>query len=247
MQTLTAPPELAYLTPDYDRVQSYYNAVCGQHSIAAATGHNLVTVCNAVGHRKGWMNPTMVRDTLTQLLGECRVAVAVPQSQNLRPGVNRIQFKGPWLDSGRPPQDAYRHTHYVAMRNGHVLDTLVQPKQWLSLREWTLSLQGHIEYVDGWFITHHFLVDDDLAPPVVHEPQRDESFIALPINDALADVQSRGRQQVERWKTLAAEAFQRGDINEFEQCRWWVAKSQQMADATEENGWIVPAPFKALK
>lgn len=51
-------------------------------------------------------------------------------------GINRIQWEGKWLNPGVPARAAYRHTHYVAHRDGWVLCTACINDEWLPVDVW---------------------------------------------------------------------------------------------------------------
>jgi hypothetical protein len=63
---------------------------------------------------KGYTNPTMMYSILRGLgVRWSNRGLLWPDS-----GLVRIQWHGPWMDDGVPPQARYRHSHWVAGRNG---------------------------------------------------------------------------------------------------------------------------------
>lgn len=160
---LTAPA-LRFTKAESDEAHEQWGASCGHHSIAAAFDLTLDAVRKALPHEKGWMSPTDVRLTLHNLgLGSRyrltqNIISHLKRPKELRPGINRIQFEGRWLDPGIPKRVAYLRTHYVAMRDRFVLDTVVHPSLWIPLDDWRLNADFYYNDhpVTGWHITHHF-------------------------------------------------------------------------------------------
>ena len=145
---------LKYNERDSAHANLTWKASCGPHSIAAACNLTLEQVRAALVDYKGWMSPTQI----TQALKNLKQPFALSQNlktKQLCEGVNRIQWEGPWLNRGVPPQAAYRHTHYVAHFGGMVLCTACTPTQWIPVHLW----QEHLRSQDppwAYHITHYW-------------------------------------------------------------------------------------------
>lgn len=153
------PPPLPYIREQSARANARWGANCGPHALAAATGRGLDEVEAGLAGFRGWVNPTMIGAALRSM------GVAYSMRKGLRTrdlcgGINRVQWEGRWLDPGVPPAAAYRHTHWVAHREGLVLCTIADPARWVTVAEWesALAASGH----GAWHVTHHYRI----APPV---------------------------------------------------------------------------------
>lgn len=153
--TISAPPPLRFTAEDSQRAHGSWGANCGPHALAAASGKSLEEVraiCFPNGFR-GYMNPTMMNAALTALTGGYGVWRG-GRVQELRNGIHRVQWEGPWLNPGVPARAAYQHTHYIAACDGFVLCTAVCPYAWITAEDW----RGHNRARgDGWFITHRWV------------------------------------------------------------------------------------------
>ena len=153
---------MPYTPAESEHCREQWKAACGHHALAAVCNERLATVCQAVGHRKGWMNPTMIHNALATLGVPVRLTKGL-QTQNLCAGLNRVQFEGPWLAEGLRPALAYPYTHWIGQRDGYVLDTLIDPFDWLLRADWA-AVVSHGYYTalpraTGWHITHHYQID----------------------------------------------------------------------------------------
>lgn len=150
-------PPLPYTAEESDRANAEWKACCGHHSIAAACGLTLDAVRKALPHEKGWMSPTNVATTLHNLGIYCQLT----QGHTKEPsqGINRIQFEGKWLNQGVPARVAYFQTHWIGVRDGFVLDTVVDSCLWIPVAAWRRQIGGFYcdgEKRTGWHITHKY-------------------------------------------------------------------------------------------
>lgn len=156
--TWTPPyPELKFDADLSSDANEEWGANCGAHSIAAVCGLPLEVIRPHIPNFRGWMNPTQVSGTLASL-GRAFTLTKGLKTQELCTGINRVQWEGPWLEPGRPPAAAYRHTHYVAhfadpAGSGWVLCTAICPWAWVHRTEWKKQTLGR---GDLWHITHHW-------------------------------------------------------------------------------------------
>lgn len=164
-------PELKYKAADSQRAWNEWGANCGPHSIAAACGLTLDEVKGALLNFPGWMSPRHLKDTLLRLKWVHRDEFVGPKStvdfiwrkqrneaRIIRPGnrmIARIQWEGRWLNPGQPMNLAYRETHWVAMRNDHVLDTVICAVQWVEKKDWLERIEDFCkkEGYPGWHFT----------------------------------------------------------------------------------------------
>lgn len=147
------PPELMFNYEQSAWAHDTWNATCGPHSIAAATGKSLEEVRAILTPKfKGWMNPTMLAEALK--------ALDVPHTltnglvtKDLCHGINRIQFEGPWLKPGVPAAAAYAHTHWVARMGYGVLCTMACHHHWIPI---DVFWDWHLAHSKPMHITHHY-------------------------------------------------------------------------------------------
>jgi hypothetical protein len=147
------PLTLPFTGAESEAAFEEWRATCGPHAIAAATGISLDEVRESLSDYRGFMSPTQVEASLT-VLGLPFRRTAHLRTKALCGGLNRIQWEGPWLNPGVPAAVAYKHTHWVAHRNGWVLCTAVtEPPTWIPLLAWCTGLE---ELNFPWHITHHY-------------------------------------------------------------------------------------------
>jgi hypothetical protein len=149
-------PTLLFDKFDSDRCHRNWKASCGPHSIAAVCHTTLDEIRKHMPHLKGWMSPTNITDVLDSMGIRFKCVRIYDRSRTLRPGINRIQFEGDWLEEGQPPKLAYFHTHYVGMQDGYVLDAAVEPAKWLPMDEWYPAIDNYSNFPpqQGWHVTH---------------------------------------------------------------------------------------------
>jgi hypothetical protein len=117
--------------------------------------------------RKRYTNPTMMWDALRRLGVDWGKFVlgSKPRHSSRFPslGLARVQWSGPWCDPGRPPQAAYRHTHWVAACGSSdpvAIFDVNNPGSWVSLDSWSTILVPWLlketePKSDGrWWLTH---------------------------------------------------------------------------------------------
>lgn len=153
-----SPPPLAFTKEESDRAFETWRAMCGPHSLAAACGLSLERIRQALpADYEGWMSPGHIEFTLRRLRRRYRVTKGL-RTQKLLPGINRVQFEGPWLAPGVPPAAAYRHTHWVAYARPWVLCTACDSAKWILIGDWAYRLRTS----SGPFHVNHFY---ELASP----------------------------------------------------------------------------------
>ena len=154
-------PELRYTAADSEKANQDWKATCGPHSIAAALGLTLKEVRPQIPKYKGWMSPTQMEQTLQNLKARFSLVKEL-KTDELCPGINRIQWEGPWLNDPNPIK-AYFHTHWVAHFNGWVLCTAYEPALWIRTDEWRTH---HCE--NPFHVTHHYIIKQ--------QPSQDEKI-----------------------------------------------------------------------
>lgn len=149
-----SPPPLRYTQDDSEKANGEWGASCGPHSLAAACGISLDDVRRAMPPFKGWMNPTMIGETL-RTLGRSYTLRKGLKTQDLCEGINRLQWEGKWLDPGVPARVAYFHTHWVAQFNGWVLCTACLADEWLPANIWRIFVA---QANKPFHVTHHYTI-----------------------------------------------------------------------------------------
>lgn len=140
--------------------QKRWGANCGPHAISSACNIPLEKLEGALHPFPGWMGPQHVERALGKI-NRNFIKAARLYTKEIHPGISRIQFRGPWLKPNQPPEEAYKHTHWVSCRRGHVHDTLF--KEWLGIwvpiPEWKARMEAYAqkEYA-GWHITHWYRI-----------------------------------------------------------------------------------------
>ena len=165
-------PELSYTPKESEQAWRNWRANCGPHAIAAACGVRLDAVGELLEDFPGWMNPTTMKKTLLKLKWVQKVETVGPKSRvdfvwkkerdqariirGTGRRIARIQWEGPWLDPGKPPAQAYSWTHWVALRDGYVLDTVISAIDWVEETRWKTLLDEFCkrEGYRGWHFTH---------------------------------------------------------------------------------------------
>lgn len=153
---------LPYTPEQSQQAYDEWKAMCGHHSIAAATHASLDRVKQACPKLVGWMNPTMIGTTLHNLGARTKCLTRLPDDTRFlfTPGrrVMRIQFEGSWTGPGVPPAAAYKHTHYIAVIDELVMDPMVDSNMLISLLDWLETEQYRVlqdvPKATGWHFTH---------------------------------------------------------------------------------------------
>lgn len=163
---MTAPP-LPFTAAESSAAHDDWNASCGHHSLAAACGVSLEAVRRALPVlTRGWMNPTMIGQTLTALrrgFSLQRQQFGTAPFEQRGPCIYRIQFEGSWLNPEVPATVAYRYTHYIAVKDGHVLDTALEVDPlWIPWNTWfpraSAEYPATVKRCTGWHFTHLWLL-----------------------------------------------------------------------------------------
>lgn len=162
---MTTPFQLPYTLAESEAANRDWKASCGHHSIAAATRATLAQVKEACPKLCGWMNPTMVGQTLTGLrvpftldpveAGKHPYLEMVEGNQG-KPRIFRVQFDGPWMEG--PVAGRYRHTHYIACLPQGIVEPMLNPcvirthEAWFELAE---DMYKHVvKHCTGFHFTH---------------------------------------------------------------------------------------------
>lgn len=167
-------------TLPYNEVESLvayheWQAMCGHHSIAAATGKSLDAVKAACPKLCGWMSPTMVTQTLQALKTPAIFRqTSAMDSQHRNPTffkppadvlrIIRIQWVGSWLNAGVPAAAAYKRTHYIACLQGHIMDTMRDANVLLTYEQWLALQHEHVAQIKGatgYYFTHFWQLQRD--------------------------------------------------------------------------------------
>lgn len=137
--------------------QKAWGANCGPHALAAACEVDLKTVEKAVAPFKGWMSPSQMEGALNRL-GRHFQKNGNLFTKEPKAGILRVQWHGPWLKNPNPAA-SYKHTHWVACRQGHIHDTVIDGAwgQWMPIKDWIPKMESYSkrEYA-GWHFTHWF-------------------------------------------------------------------------------------------
>ena len=154
-------PPLQFTEIDSILANREWKASCGPHAIAASCCLNLDQVHTAILHAeinyRGWMSPTQVTKTLTELGKAFRFTSGL-KTMDLCDGVNRVQWEGKWLNSGVNPRFAYFHTHLVAHLAGWILCTGCISHEWIPVKDW-LHFFLETEPREPFHITHHWRIE----------------------------------------------------------------------------------------
>jgi hypothetical protein len=157
---------IPYTEGESDAASKRWKARCGHHSIAAACGVSLDEVKRACPRLCGWMNPTMVEQSLQSLGRGFKLHKTMDNdSLALASGamsVARIQFLGPWM--GKSVADEYKHTHYVAIDGCQieVMDPMIDPcfivdgDRWYN--HYNEIVKDCVRKATGWKFTHLWLL-----------------------------------------------------------------------------------------
>ncbi len=157
-------PTLAYSLCDSDRANDKWGANCGPHALAAALGLSLAEVRDALNRFPGFSTPTLIEEALEYFGVRYRVTRGLKTKVFCR-GINRIQWEGSWLNPGVPKAAAYKHTHWVAYRDGWIVCTAVEgaSAKWVPAWWWQTALKFEVPH--PWHITHHYQVAPLRIPP----------------------------------------------------------------------------------
>lgn len=162
--------KLPFTEEESERANDTWGANCGPHAVAAALNLTLDQVRPFFAPKfeekfqergYGFTNPTMMGNALAFARVPYRLEKNL-RIEELREGICRIQWEGPWLRAGVPPIVAYGHTHWVAATATHVFCTAVPWWQfdgdWLEHATWRrfIAQVCQMEKFTGWHVTHHY-------------------------------------------------------------------------------------------
>lgn len=141
-----------YDPPDINIAHREWKANCGPCALAALLGVPVTAVRPyfPAFPEKPWCNPTGMKSAL-ELAGVQHGRPEYPE-EFPRCGLAFLQLEGPWEAPGVPVTVAYRHTHWVAVRDRWVYD--VNAGEWQIDAAWdedTMSaVVAHTKRATGW-------------------------------------------------------------------------------------------------
>lgn len=174
--------ELPYTTAQAAAAHDQWNAMCGHYSIAAATGRPLEDIRTAGVPLKGWMNPSMISQTLRALgvsymkvpfagIGDYTTPESARESSDAMlhlvgsdPGqsaILRIQWEGSWMNPGVPKGAQYQRTHYIALKDGRIMDPAMGPNIHMPVALWLQEIPkvvAQIKNATGYHFTHAWTI-----------------------------------------------------------------------------------------
>lgn len=164
--------ELPYTPAEATAAHDDWNAMCGHYSIAAATGRTLEDIRTAGVPLKGWMNPTMISQTLAALIVPAErfllkeLGYDVPQDlvklPQFRQGtILRVQWEGSWMNPGVPAGARYQRTHYIAIKDGRIMDPAMGPNIHLPVDLWLQEIPKVVRQIKGatgYHFTHAWII-----------------------------------------------------------------------------------------
>lgn len=124
---------LPALPPDIVQSIQELGATCGPVSVAGVFGTSVVEVMRFFPGfpDQDWVTWADMRYAL-----DCAGAVCEKRSVLPHVGVALIQLEGPWTNPSAPERAQLCYTHWIACRNGYVLDLNIG--DWLEKDEWFL-------------------------------------------------------------------------------------------------------------
>lgn len=152
----TLSPPLHFSADDLNRAYAEWRCNCGPSALAACLGWTLDAIRPHLGdfEAKGYMSPTMMRRAVEAAGFHRRDALSWP-----RHGLVRVQFGGPWLNPGVPPQAAYKATHWVASKRDGEVWVFDCNGGWMAFDEWERELAprlaASIKRCDGTWVPSH--------------------------------------------------------------------------------------------
>jgi hypothetical protein len=152
----STPPMVPFSRRESDAAYKSWGANCGPHTVAAFCDLSLHEVRQYFEPFRGTTNPTLMKKVLRTLGLEFTFSKDL-RTKQVKDGISYVQFEGPWLKPGALAVARYRYTHWIAVRNGWVFDTLLDSATWLKKEEWLPSFDATVEkdYV-GWHIWQHY-------------------------------------------------------------------------------------------
>jgi hypothetical protein len=105
---------LRFTLADAERASDEWGCNCGPSALAAVTGRTLDEIRPLMGEfeKKRYTNPTLMFECLKRSGANWWTVAGVPTH-----GLIRVQWEGPWTAPGVPPRVAYRHTHWIGIKN----------------------------------------------------------------------------------------------------------------------------------
>jgi len=122
---------LPALPPDIAQSVQELGATCGPVSLAGVFGTSVVEVMRFFPGfpAQNWVTSGDMRYALDCAGAEWQKCATLPAI-----GVALIQLEGPWTAPGVPVRAQLAHTHWIAARNGYMLDLNIG--DWLDVDEW---------------------------------------------------------------------------------------------------------------
>lgn len=156
---------LPYTEAESEAATREWKAMCGHHSISAATGLPLERVKKSGVKLCGWMNPTMVSQCLAGMKMEYAFKpvsdekdfyLEMVDGNEGKPRIFRVQFLGPWMNG--PVAGQYRKTHYIACLNEGIVEPMLDPCKIIQHEEWVELALGMypdcVKHSTGFRFTH---------------------------------------------------------------------------------------------
>lgn len=150
-------PHLNFTEAQSTAANEAWGANCGPHALAAALdiGLEFARALMPGFEARGFTNPTMMGIALT--IGMAGKGFQLDKNlytSELREGICRVQWEGPWL---RHPMASYAHTHWIAVVGDYVYCTACG-FGWQSQELWRLQIAKLCREngYDGWHITHRY-------------------------------------------------------------------------------------------
>ena len=115
LDDIPAKIQVRFDVEDAQRAGDAWGANCGPGAIAGVLGMTLDELRPHLidFERKGYTNPTLMRDILNGLgVKWQRVKSVWPRNV----GLVRVQWEGPWTEPNVPMRARYRHTHWIGTR-----------------------------------------------------------------------------------------------------------------------------------
>jgi hypothetical protein len=149
---------------------------CGPASLAFALQVNLDAVRHAIPGfaEKRYTSPTMMKSALANLgrpftpwvndHGQCDLSTMFMRDMPI--ALTRVQWEGPWTESGANPKWAYRQTHWIATwRDGKTRFVFDVNGGIMDVDAWKMTVAPKLAALypratGGWFPTHVWILQD---------------------------------------------------------------------------------------
>ena len=155
-ESSSPPPAISFSERESAAAYQKWGANCGPHTVAAIRNLSLHEVRKYFEPFPGSTNPTLMQKVLGALGIEFKLSTDL-RTKELRDGIAYVQWEGSWLKPDAPSVARYRHTHWIAVRNGWVYDMALDSARWIKKEEWRPRFDAMVaqEYA-GWHIWQHY-------------------------------------------------------------------------------------------